>query len=285
MSIYIAYHEIAPTVPCADGLTSAWVAKRKFPEAILKGAIYQHEPSLPTYCQPGDKIYILDFSFDGEVLKELSDRGVEVRLIDHHKSAFNRITSFESQMFRYKFEIGRAGCELTWETFFPNEPLPEFLKYVGANDTRSKFYYDNWRTCKIITSAIWEMGHNFQTYDMLYALNDELDDFLITPENVAVFEERQEIIRSMFDRIYFDEFYGYQNIPHLELKTKEWKYRSDVPEVYLMENDYPFFVIHDKKRKKHSLRSYPFGKSSVMVDGVAESFGGGGHAWASGFQI
>lgn len=284
MKIYIIYHEIAPTVPCADGISSAWVAKKKFPEATLKGAIYQDEKSSPRYLETGDKAYILDFSFPGEVMKNLADRGIQVRVIDHHKSAYEKLTSFQSQFYSYRFDMNYAGCDLTWKTFFPGKPLPHFLKYIAANDTRNQFYYDNWRECKIVTGAIWSLKHTFQTYDILYNLSFnefiELCYQLGEPE----FLERMETINTMLPRIYYDTFAGFDSIPHIELKTKEMKFRSDLPEVFLMNNDFPFFVVHDQKKQKHSLRSYPFGKSSVTIDGICENFGGGGHEYAAGFM-
>jgi hypothetical protein len=40
MKTAIVYHQVKPGIDCADGITSAWVAKRKYAEADLIGASY-----------------------------------------------------------------------------------------------------------------------------------------------------------------------------------------------------------------------------------------------------
>ena len=51
--------------------------------------------------------------------------------IDHHDSAIELLSGFAVWG---KREVGKAGCELTWEFFFPNDPMPQAVKYLGRYD-------------------------------------------------------------------------------------------------------------------------------------------------------
>ena len=64
--------------------------------------------------------FVVDFCFERNDMQWLSDVG-KLIWIDHHKSAIEKLKGFYALG---KREVGKAGCELTWEFFFPEEPMP-----------------------------------------------------------------------------------------------------------------------------------------------------------------
>lgn len=311
---YIVYHENFPGVPCADGFTSAWVAKKRYPEAILKGARYGDILSFPgNYAQLGDELFIVDFSFSFDDIYTLNMLGIKVNIFDHHEgieSELNRYQRwvedflgddeelelemddgqefiFNASYFQYHFDNDESGCTLTWKKLFPDKPLPPFLKYIGANDTRNPFYFENYDRVKCVTGAIWDLKHNFCVYDALEQMEEsQITDFLEKPgkENWKL---RKERIGEISKNIIFDDFFGLQNIPQLKLNSKDYALRSDVCEIFLMANpNAPFMVVSldIANRTQYSLRSYKYG-GNYDVKSLCLENGGGGHYNASGFEV
>lgn len=95
--IKILYHQIKPGLNCPDGIAAAWVVKQKYPEAKLVGCSYQSE--LPE-VNDGDKLIIVDFSFDISVINQWRDRSCEVILIDHHKTLVDKLHEHATTVLR-----------------------------------------------------------------------------------------------------------------------------------------------------------------------------------------
>jgi oligoribonuclease NrnB/cAMP/cGMP phosphodiesterase (DHH superfamily) len=284
MKTYIIYHENFPGVPCADGFVSAWVAKKKYPTAILKGARYQDDTSYPDYLEPGDKALIVDFSFPQDVIEGLVYDDIDVVIIDHHEGAWEMLNSLEHQLFKFNYDINQSGASLTWLKLFPNETMPVFIKFIQANDTRNKFYFDNYDAVKSLTGFMFDNKHSFQLYEMLAHMSEEeIISDIITP-GMKKWGERKQRILDLFPSITFEQFEEFPSIPRIRLKSKDYSLRSDVCEIFLMQNlDYPFMVASDRKDQWFSLRSYKYSPNETDVKSICKRFGGGGHRHASGF--
>jgi len=83
-----------------------------------------------------DNIIMCDISFLKSVMEHLHDNEHKtVTWIDHHESAINSSKVFK----RYDDLKGIrntnfAACELTWQYYFPNEPMPEIIRLLGRYD-------------------------------------------------------------------------------------------------------------------------------------------------------
>jgi oligoribonuclease NrnB/cAMP/cGMP phosphodiesterase (DHH superfamily) len=53
--------------------------------------------------------------------------------IDHHISAINDCKLYNNDEFGLR-DTKFAACELTWQYFFPNEPMPEIVRLLGRYD-------------------------------------------------------------------------------------------------------------------------------------------------------
>lgn len=286
MTMYIISHEVAKTIPCADGLVSAWIASKRFPGAILKGAVYQDIEMYPDYANPGDEVLIVDFSFPRSVIQGLIDRDVKVTVIDHHEGAFNDLSNFTARFYRYHYDVTKCGATLTWERFFPGVEPPGFLKYIQANDIRDDFYYDNYENVKCVTSAIWQSRQSFTTYEAIANMDE--DDLLkaIVEDGKALWEVKKSAIKELLKEVVFEDFEEFVKVPTLRLLSKHLAYRSDLAEIYLMENrQHPFMLLSNKKMTRFHLRSYKRSSNAVAVNEICSRFGGGGHVNSAGFRL
>lgn len=310
----IIYHKINKTTSCADGLTASWAALKKYPDAEVIGWEYQTEPPLAadeltgffkllfrsllekkkhpqkSLITPGDRAIIVDFSFPKEVLDSWVAIGVEVIVIDHHKTAQKMLEGFAGGILR--FDMDKCGAMLTWEYFFPDKPVPVFIKYVQDQDL--------WQWAlpysKEIREAFGSLGRNFKTFDFLETLPaDEFVEYMraVGEPLVKAREERVEAIASRHKDTQLDEYV----IKAVELVEDELYLTSDVcAYLYNKYQEVPFVACFSygsqnwlqrllkKPRPMYwSLRSSNKNPNAVDVSAVAKRRGGGGHHNAAGY--
>jgi oligoribonuclease NrnB/cAMP/cGMP phosphodiesterase (DHH superfamily) len=88
----------------------------------------QRIPDLSKY----DKVIICDISFPKDEMYRLwhiIDR--EIIWLDHHVSA---IKDNNDLVWKGLQDSKFAACELTWQYFFPNDPMPEIVRLLGRYD-------------------------------------------------------------------------------------------------------------------------------------------------------
>ena len=92
-----------------DGVCSGAIVKYKYPECEMIGVDYGDDfEKLTSMIEMEEVIFIVDFSFDVELMKSLI---MEYNLIwiDHHQTA---IAKCDGYSIAGKREVGKAGCEL-----------------------------------------------------------------------------------------------------------------------------------------------------------------------------
>lgn len=258
--IHIVYHE-----NCFDGFTAAWVANKFFAseEKIFHPANHGDEPP---EVNKGDKVYILDFSYKLDKLKELEQKAGEgnVLVLDHHKTAMNDLSSFSNAV----FDMGRSGCSITWDYFFPDKNKPEFIKYVEDRD----LWNHSLSHTKEVCSYIYSFPFSFEQWDEFFLAWD-IDWAVATGSHLL----RQ-----------YKELVGY--VLSYPIKVGEVPYfntngnfGSDVCNKACTEMNVPFslYFYYKQERTNFGIR----GDGSIDVSAIAKIFGGGGHFSAAGFDL
>ena len=82
----------------------------------------------------GRAVYILDFSFPADILRGIEAHAAKLVMLDHHKSAAEKLTGFACRCGVVHFDMHKSGARLAWEFFHPNEPLPALLKFIEDRD-------------------------------------------------------------------------------------------------------------------------------------------------------
>lgn len=290
MTTKIIYHQIKQGVDCPDGYTAAWAAHKANPDAEIIGCWYQcEEEDLPTVAE-GDHLIIVDFSFPSAIIQNWMQMGAKILLIDHHKTALEHLGFLGAENFsetiksQYIFDMTKSGAVLTWEHFFPEEPVPLFLKYVQDRDLWNKQLPDS----DAIHTVIGKLERTFELFDLLVNYQDTASLFTVLGAlgNVLLAPKRKAIAQIVL-RAQEACIAGYDSIPFVELSASEDYLVSDICEE-LYTNLFPeaLFVACLTSEGTMSLRS---NKNHIEggfdVSAVAKIKGGGGHRNAAGYKV
>jgi uncharacterized protein len=289
MKTKIIYHQIKKGVNCPDGYAAAWVCHKYYGDCEIIGCWYQcADEDLPTF-EKGDRAVIVDFSFPADVLERWSNAGVEILLIDHHKTAMEHLgdvsqfsAHFNGQI---KFDMGECGATLAWKHFFPDKAVPLFLEYVKDRDLWNKVLPNS----DAIHEVVSRLGRSFDLYDLLEKYDNPLTNMTTLADlgDVLLAPKRKEIA-AIANRATLAPFLEHENIPIVLLAGdgSEDRLTSDICE-FLYTKLFPAspFVACRTSDNSWSLRSnknHPEG--GFDVGALAKAQGGGGHRNAAGFK-
>lgn len=263
MKTLIIYHK-----NCFDGIASAWVAKRKFPDADIFPANYG-EP-FPD-VSPKDNVVIVDFSYPREIMIEVS-HVCELLVIDHHKTAEKACDGLNF----CKFDMNESGASLAWKTFFPDEEMPLLVRYIKDRDLWLFKEYDS----EAINSYIQSFPMTIENYDQLNweFLNRDIEE--IGELGNAINRYKQTMVETMCTNSVIQSIGGYM-VPVVNASILF----SEVGSELCKQNPACPFAAYYFDRRKDGIRQW--GLRSIGdfdVSEVAKKFGGGGHKNAAGFQ-
>lgn len=255
----IIYH-----FPCADGFTSAWIAKKKFPDAEF---FPQHLHRPPPDVRDKD-VYVLDCAYSRDVMLKMIDEAASVTVIDHHKTNQEAL----KDLVCCKFDMTRSGAGLTWDTLFPmaqGNYRPWLVDYIEDRDLYQ------WRLpfSREVSATLDSYSYDFETWDRIAARK---------PEDLA--HEGAPLIRyqnQLMDRIIKDAreviFAGHK-VPAINTPV----FMSDIGS--RLAQGKPFAIVWRQAgdgKIAYSLRSTDAG---LDVSQIAAKYGGGGHRNAAGFE-
>ena len=121
---------------CPDGFAaalSAWLFYDGKAEFLpLDHGDIASVDQLPTLA--GRAVYILDFSFPPDILRAIDERAAKLVMLDHHKSAAEKLAGFTCRCGVIHFDMNKSGARLAWEFFQPGAPLPDLVRFVEDRD-------------------------------------------------------------------------------------------------------------------------------------------------------
>lgn len=82
----------------------------------------------------GRAVYILDFSFEPELLRQIEQRAAKLVMLDHHLSAATKLGGFACRCGVVHFDMSKSGSRLAWEFFHPQQALPDLVRYIEDRD-------------------------------------------------------------------------------------------------------------------------------------------------------
>ncbi len=277
---------MSANTPCPDGIASAWAARTVLgDEAEYIGCCYGKKGETPPQFdipQSGDRLYIVDFSFDIPILEAWQERGVEITLIDHHKDKMEALLGYAPLADIITFDNTKCGAILTWEYFHPGEPVPAFLWYI---DDRDRWQHKLPFT-KEVHAAVGKLGRTFSVFDVLATLTQDQLIGLMSPLGGREVEERAKKIEELASQFEWKNLADYQ-IPVVHLSVEDAWATSEVCQIlYNQFPDAPFTACYygEDGSVKWGLRSNSKG-NNFDVAAIARQFGGDGHHNAAGFSI
>ncbi|CAN5513313.1 hypothetical protein BH10PSE16_BH10PSE16_08170 [soil metagenome] len=222
----------------------------------------------------GRAVYILDFSFAPHILRGIEERAAKLVMLDHHKSAAEKLTGFACRCGVVHFDMSKSGARLAWEFFQPAAPVPSLVLFVEDRD-------------------IWAWQYP-ESPAFLAALDMEPLDFArwaeiaaFSPAQITDFMARGTAMDEKFKKLAADIAEGAQPVTF----NGQSGLMLNAPGVFhslignmLSEKCGTFALMWHVGKSggvKVGLRSQP-GFDCIPL---AESMGGGGHAQACGFKM
>ena len=267
-SIIVLYH-----ANCFDGMAGAWAAREYFNDKAEYIPIKRGE-SFPVINDIKDKeIYVIDFSFAINEIKEVESKCKKFVIIDHHISGREEVESASNHV----FDLDHAGCYLAWQYFYPDVEVPLLLQYISEGDI-FKFRlagYENYMP------AIYGREISFENIEILNEMmNSEEGREKLKAESKLLKNYEKKILAVALDSVHMIELDGViMPAVNVCLSLDE---RSDL--LHMIYTQYPPVAMSyrwDDGQWKVSLRSN--GDFDCTV--IATKYGGGGHKGAAGFAV
>lgn len=266
----VIYHH-----PCLDGFSSAWAAKEALGNtAEYIPGNYGNDGTLPDVDDR--EVYLLDFSYPIDVMLELARRAKRVIVLDHHLSAQQELEPLlDDGTIRGEFDMNRSGAMMTWDYFFPDREAPDFIKYVQDRD----LWIKELPHCEEINLALFSYDYTFANWDYIASMPIDFH----RDQGMAIHRKHMKDIRELTEQTQYMTIGGFENVPTV---NANYFFGSDL--CGLLSETCPFaayYWINSEGEYVFGMRSCKDFEDVVDVSVIAKSYGGGGHANASGFRI
>lgn len=270
---------------CPDGFAAATVVRMALGSDIEFHAATHGDPPPEV---SGKHVIIVDFSYSGSLLSEMSESAESILILDHHKTAaadlkeIPEVDSYEAFLqcrdtdpVCALFDMDRSGAGLAWDFFYPGAYRPTVINHVEDRDlwrfalphTRETmagilsypFCFTTWRLM-IIAESLW-IPHLRTIGTAILRKHDE---------EVGV------LLRSTCRMMAIARY----DVPVANLPPTM---ASDAG--HLMARDTPFFAACYWDSPTHRVFSLRSTDDGLDVSEVAREYGGGGHRNAAGFRV
>jgi len=265
--ILVLYH-----ANCLDGFTSAWIAWKNFGDSAIYIPVKHDEEPPSEVFENGKTIYMLDFfSYPEETIKKILETSKKLIVIDHHISVKELLPLADEHI----FDNEESGASLSWKYFFPDEKIPNLVKYVMKGDL---WKFESHST-KAVLATISVEDFEFEIWDRMSEdlENDEVRNQYVESGKLLNKKMMKEVDKAVKDAVWI-EFDG-----HKCLAVNSLFHTSMIGHI-LFKKSGTFGFVWSLRGDKIivSLRSEEGG---VDVSKLAKKHGGGGHKYAAGFSF
>ena len=213
-------------------------------------------------------------AFDAALMQAIDAQVAKLVMLDHHKSAADKLGRFQCRCGAVHFDMSQSGAMLSWKFFFPEQPVPDLIRYVQDRD-------------------LWHWAFP-ESAPFLSALDLEPNEFprwaeiaAFTPEQVAEFGQRGSAMNEKFLSLCRDIAQGAAPITFNGqagvMVNCPGAFTSEVGNMLSAECG-SFALLWSVSKDgtvKVGLRAVP----TFNAIPLAESMGGGGHPQACGFRM
>lgn len=259
---------------CLDGFGAAFAAFLRFREGEdcpcdFFAAAYGEE--MPD-CN-GRDVYLLDFSYKRQALKELCNKAKLVTIIDHHISAQKDLKGLdlEHDNLEIIFDMEKSGAVLAWE-YFHSEDMPKIFLYIQDRD----IWRNEFKETNDVYAALMARPFDFLWWSDLI-VSKEMEESILE-EGRAINRYRNRMIESYKKRVVIADIAGFM-VPVVNCPGV---IASDLLGDLAEGNPFAAGYQDIGTRRNWSLRSTDAGED---VAKIAEKLGGGGHRNAAGFTM
>ena len=266
---FVLYH-----ASCADGFAAAYVCWLAFGDAATYIPVKYGEPmpNIPNLS----RVFIVDFSYSADELRELAVRSKMVQVIDHHKSAVENLAMLfddgcDHRFFK-TFDMEHSGAVLTWMHFFPEEVVPSFLRYV---EDRDLWRWEMWKSREFSAGLALEPKEFARWHELVNGGNMPIIDAGM--HSLKLIDQTAKLAAARA----VERLVGFHCVPVVNCTVFVSETCHEMLELYPEAKFVAAYFDDRKGQRVWSLRS----RKDFDVSAVAKSMGGGGHPQAAGFTV
>jgi len=202
---------------------------------------------------------------------ELNDIASHFVILDHHETSREALINLDFAT----FDMNKSGCVMVWDFFFPNDNIPDFLRYIGLRDI---WKHKDVPDALYFTTAFPGI-QTFEEYNKYYIDSNLVSE---TVKNGSIQHDyMMGIVKQVSSRPYSCVWHNHPtkvvNIGYpLSSNVGDWLSTIDPDCVVLL------WTKQIGEPYIYSLRSNS--ENGPNVSTIAKIYGGGGHIHASGFK-
>jgi len=286
--------------PCQDGLASAWVVSNYHKELNSPISLYPiaHGAQLATLVPQGKagaqlaidtfigkRVIICDYSPQPDILEQIEQVAQSIVILDHHITAQKAL---EGKPYAI-FDMTRSGAGITWDYFYPEIPMPDFIQMIQDRDlwrwaiTGSKEFTAGFFTmCSTIESK--DFDALFELFNQMYTDPDKIQFYLVLGKIISTLTENK--VQAIGDEhMRTVSAFTFDGVVYRACVVNCFADIASEAGNYISNSEQIDFAVlwryHNPSRDFYvSLRS----TGDIDVSVIAKSFGGGGHKNAAGFN-
>ena len=254
---------------CHDGFGAAWVAHK----VLGDNCTYTFgERNTPPKNVEGRDVYIADFTFSEQQLRDLASKANRVINLDHHKTGGDVINKLIAEgVIEGEYNVHMSGASLAWKWFFKDEPAPDLVRYIEDRD----LWLKQLPSCDDYFFSLLAYPMDFDVWTGL-SLRSSID---MINEGKLLVKNQQNQIEKILSRgvstLYIEGF-------EVPVCNAPFMFASDIGHQLSQGNDFAATYTFHNDEIKFSLRSNDEGQDVAVI---AAKFGGGGHRNAAGFIV
>lgn len=264
-----------------------------------------------------DKVIMCDISFSKEEMFKIKDKLI---WIDHHISAIKDIYGEHKWLptdndIKGIIDVKFAACELTWQYFFPNKPIPEIVRLLGRYDC---FGHKGTNEEQKVLEFQYGARQYISNYEKAYYYLTTTFDIENKPLLPQIFDsgksiykylctEAKQVYKNGFDITFDIGCLNNNSVVHQSIGEKEGCNQNCIECEY--NGEYKFLCINKERfnpinfgidyhkdgydgaasfhRRDDGKWAFSLYNDNGKVDcsQIAKQYGGGGHKGAAGFTI
>lgn len=264
---------------CPDGFAAALAAHLFFQQQDNYSSFKENitffkgiHGNPPPNC-PGHEVYILDFSYQRQAVKQLCQQARKVTIIDHHISACQELHKLDKEHdnLEMNFDMNQSGAVLSWK-YFHTTPVPRLFAHIQDNDLW-RFELENTKT---IIMAIMSYPMTLELWSDWLIDDLSLED--LHAEGLILERQTNRQIQHYKNKARMGKIAGY-TIPVVNAPAS---IGSEL--LHQLSDGHPFAAAYEDKPDRRAWQLRSGGEHAIDVSEIARLFGGGGHKNASGFR-
>ncbi|MEK6881317.1 MAG: hypothetical protein AABY22_16970 [Nanoarchaeota archaeon] len=297
MKTYVLYH-----FQCVDGFGAALAFYLEYGKEATYIPVQHGDPFPSIELNQLTNVYIVDFSYSRQILKELSLKVNKLVILDHHRSAMDDLKGLQEELQMEQalgdqhiinFDMEHSGTVLAFRHLFPKIHIPMLFKYIEDKDLW-KFELTK---SKEVNAALETYPFDFEVWKGLINETDRLakeGEICLRFKNKIVEDICQNhgwAIVSLYPGLDASvepsgtkielNYEGYC-VPCANASYAWSEAGNKLLEIY---PESPF-VLYYFDRIKDGKRQYGIrARKDFDAIPIAKAFGGGGHPQACGFQV